>query len=52
MKRKTTGTTDLRAFLERAAAKKRHPEPMSVTPSSNESQLQLAIFQGKSGNGT
>ena len=47
-----TGNTDLRAFLERAAAKKRQHETMSATPSSNESQMQLVIFQEQSGSGT
>ena len=52
MKSKNTGTTDLRVFMARAAAKKRQPEPNSVTPSSNESQMQLVVFQGQSDSGT
>ncbi|XBI84352.1 hypothetical protein VPH35_092685 [Triticum aestivum] len=50
MKRKNT--TDLRSFLERVAAKKKKSEPTSATPSSNESQLQLVMFQGQSGSET
>ena len=45
-------TTDLRSFLERVAAKKKNSEPTSATPSSNESQLQLVMFQGQSGSET
>jgi hypothetical protein len=39
MKRKKSGsdTTDLKSFLEGTAAKKKHPEPKGITPSTNES---------------
>jgi hypothetical protein len=43
MKRKSSATTDLRAFLARAAAKKKD----IVVPSSNEREMQLVIFQGQ-----
>jgi hypothetical protein len=43
MKRKINATTDLRAFLARAAAKKKD----SAAPSSNEREMQLVIFQGQ-----
>ncbi|ONM32990.1 hypothetical protein ZEAMMB73_Zm00001d041425 [Zea mays] len=43
MKRKSSATTDLRAFLARAAAKKKD----IVAPSSNEREMQLVIFQGQ-----
>ncbi|XBH75910.1 hypothetical protein VPH35_102630 [Triticum aestivum] len=52
MKSKNTGTTDLRAFMKRVAAKRKQPEPTSATPSSNESQMQLVIFEGQSGSET
>ena len=47
MKRKNSNTTDLRAFLARAATKKRQTEPESVnvTTSSNENQMQMVVFQ-------
>jgi hypothetical protein len=44
MKRKNSGTTDLRVFLARAAAKKQS-EQTSVAPSCNERHMQLVIFQ-------
>nr|ACG36797.1 hypothetical protein [Zea mays] len=43
MKRKSSATTDLRAFLARFAAKKKD----IVAPSSNEREMQLVIFQGQ-----
>ncbi|ONM16713.1 hypothetical protein ZEAMMB73_Zm00001d003303 [Zea mays] len=43
MKRKSSATTDLRAFIARAAAKKKD----IVAPSSNEREMQLVIFQGQ-----
>ena len=43
MKRKSSATTNLRAFLARAAAKKND----SVAPFSNEREMQLVIFQGQ-----
>jgi hypothetical protein len=43
MKRKSSATTDLRAFLARAAAKKK----VIIAPSSNEREMQLVIFQGQ-----
>ncbi|XP_044354273.1 zinc finger MYM-type protein 1-like [Triticum aestivum] len=52
MKSKNTGTTDLRAFMARVAEKGKQPEPTSATPSSNESQMQLVIFEGQSGSET
>jgi hypothetical protein len=49
MKRKkgSSATTDLRYFLQRSATKKQQPEPEIVTPSTNESQQQLVVFQGQ-----
>jgi ABC-type thiamine transport system substrate-binding protein len=43
MKRKKHGSvaTDLKSFLQRAAAKQKLPEPEVVTPSTNESQMQI-----------
>src|SRR4051812_4803748 len=52
MKSKNTGTTDLRAFLERGSAKRKQPEPTSVIPSSTETQMQLVFFEGQSGSET
>ncbi|XBI48928.1 hypothetical protein VPH35_112575 [Triticum aestivum] len=49
---KSKNTTDLRAFLERVATKRKQPEPTSATPSPNESQMQLVIFEGQSGSET
>lgn len=40
IKRKNNATTDLRAFLAKAAAKKKD----IVAPSSNEREMQLVIF--------
>jgi len=51
MKRKNSATTDLRAFLARATAKKKQVEPKSVPESCNESQMQVVVFQGQSGSG-
>ncbi|AQK52333.1 TTF-type zinc finger protein with HAT dimerization domain [Zea mays] len=51
MKRKNSGTTDLRAFLARAVAKKQS-EQTSVAPSCNERHMQLVIFQERSNGGT
>jgi len=51
MKRKNSATTDLRAFLARATAKKKQFEPESVPESCNESQMQVVVFQGQSGSG-
>jgi hypothetical protein len=51
MKRKNSGTTDLRVFLARAAAKKQS-EQTSVAPSCNERHKQLVIFQEQSNGGT
>ena len=51
MKRKNSATTNLRAFLARATAKKRQAEPKSVPQSCNESQMQVVVFQGQSGSG-
>ena len=51
MKRKNSATTDLRAFLARATAKKKQAEPESVPKSCNESQMQVVVFQGQSGSG-
>uniref|UniRef100_A0ACD5XEW3 Uncharacterized protein n=1 Tax=Avena sativa TaxID=4498 RepID=A0ACD5XEW3_AVESA len=45
MKRKNGPAVDLKAFLERAAAKKRQTENQS-------NQLQLVVFQGQSDSGT
>ncbi|PUZ56194.1 hypothetical protein GQ55_5G276200 [Panicum hallii var. hallii] len=54
MKRKKGGNaaTDLKSFLQRAAAKKKPLEPEVVTPSTNESQMQIVVFQGQSTSGT
>ncbi|RLN07911.1 zinc finger MYM-type protein 1-like [Panicum miliaceum] len=54
MKRKRGGsaTTDLRSFMQRVAAKKKSSEPEVVTPSTNESQMQIVVFQGQSTSGT
>jgi hypothetical protein len=43
MKRKSSATTNLRAFLVRAAAKNKD----IVASSSNEREMQLVIFQGQ-----
>ena len=53
MKRKgSSAITDLRSFLQRTA-KKKQSEPEIVTPfSTNESQMQLVVFQGQSDTGT
>ncbi|CAN6199725.1 unnamed protein product, partial [Urochloa humidicola] len=50
MKRKKGGSvaTDLRFFLQRAAAKKQS-QTGNVLPSNNESQMQLVVYQGQSG---
>lgn len=53
MKRKNYVTTNLRNFLARVAAKKRQTDSerdaVSVTsPSSNESQMQIVVFQWQS----
>ena len=55
MKRKKSSSaiTDLRSFLQKSAAKKKQTEPEIVTPfSTNESQMQLVVFQGQSDTGT
>ena len=53
MKRKgSSAIADLRSFLQRTA-KKKQSEPEIVTPfSTNESQMQLVVFQGQSDTGT
>ncbi|KAK3161675.1 hypothetical protein QOZ80_1BG0080060 [Eleusine coracana subsp. coracana] len=51
MKRKKSIVTDLRSFLAIPAAKKKQPESEreSVTgPPSNESRMQMVVFQGQS----
>ena len=52
MKRRKGGsaTTDLGSFLERTAAKKRQSEP-GVSPTIDESQLQMVVFQEHSSSG-
>jgi hypothetical protein len=52
MKRKKSSgaTTDLRSFLERSVAKKRQSEPEVVSPSPNENQLEMVVFQEPSNN--
>ena len=54
MKRKRGGNaaTDLRSFLQRAAAKKKPTEPEVVTPCTNENQMRIVVFQGHSTSGT
>ena len=54
MKRKRGGSdaTDLRSFLQRAAAKKKPPEAEVVSPPTNENQMQIVVFQGQSSSGT
>ena len=54
MKRKKGGsaTTDLRSFLQKAAAKKKQSKAKNVLPSTNKSQMQLVVFQGQSDSGT
>ncbi|KAJ1255935.1 hypothetical protein BS78_K130800 [Paspalum vaginatum] len=51
MKRKCSGTTDLRAFLARAAKKKQSEQESVVAPTSNEAHMQLVLFQGQSSSG-
>jgi len=53
MKRKRGGSaaTDLRSFLQRAAAKKKPPET-EVSPPTNENQMQIVVFQGQSTSGS
>jgi hypothetical protein len=49
MKRKKAGisaTIDLRFFIQKSVAKKKHLQPDIVIPSTNESQMQLVVFQG------
>jgi len=54
MKRKKSSSaiTDLRSFLQKSAAKKKQTEPEIVTPSTNESQMQLVVFQRQRDIGT
>ena len=54
MKRKKGGSaaTDLRSFLQKAAAKKKQSQAENVLPSTNESQMQLVVFQGNNDSGT
>ena len=54
MKRKRGGSaaTDLRSFLQRAAAKKKPPETEVVSPPTNENQMQIVVFQGQSTSGS
>jgi hypothetical protein len=53
MKRKRSNTTDLRSFLQRAAAKKKQSqdqveqEQERVIPSTDQSRMQLIVFQGQ-----
>ena len=54
MKRKRGGSTatNLRSFLQRAAAKKKPPEAEVVSPLTNENQMQIVVFQGQSTSGS
>jgi hypothetical protein len=58
MKRKNSNTTDLRSFIERAAARKKQSQPEvqqeveGVIRSTNESCMQLVVFEGQDDSGT